>query len=94
VEAAFGVAVRGLVAGQVPDDERLVARAREKHVGAGRRSVSCAARHMCILSTMYALLKGGSKGSNPARVALEGTTENQLLGHVCNEWLLLLLTLT
>jgi hypothetical protein len=49
---------------------------------------------MCILSTMYALLKGGSKGSNPARVALEGTTENQLLGHVCNEWLLLLLTLT
>jgi hypothetical protein len=42
----------------------------------------------------YALLKGGSKGSNPARVALEGATENQLLGHVCNEWLLLLLTLT
>jgi hypothetical protein len=34
VQAAFGVAVAGLVAGQVPDDEGLVARAREKHVGA------------------------------------------------------------
>jgi hypothetical protein len=40
VQAAFGVAVRGLVAGQVPDDQSLVARAREKHVRAGRMSVS------------------------------------------------------
>jgi hypothetical protein len=40
VKATFGVAVRGLVAGQVPDDEGLVARAREKHVRAGRMSVS------------------------------------------------------
>jgi hypothetical protein len=36
VEATFGVAVRGLVTGQVPDDEGLVARSGEKHVGAGR----------------------------------------------------------
>jgi hypothetical protein len=40
VEAAFGVAVRRLVARQVPDDERLVARAREEHVRAARMSVS------------------------------------------------------
>ena len=40
VEAPLGVAVRGLVAGQVPDDQGLVARTREKHVGAGRMSVS------------------------------------------------------
>jgi hypothetical protein len=40
VEAPLGVSVRCLVAGQVPDDEGLVARSREKHVGAGRMSVS------------------------------------------------------
>jgi hypothetical protein len=34
VQTTFGVAVRRLVARQVPDDERLVARAREKHVRA------------------------------------------------------------
>jgi hypothetical protein len=37
----------------------------------------------------YALLERGGKGSDPARVALEGTTEYELLGHVCDEWLLL-----
>jgi hypothetical protein len=84
VQAAFGVAVAGLVAGQVPDDEGLVARAREKH----------ARSHLLCGSVGYALLKGGSEGSNPARVALEGATENQLLGHVCDEWLLLIWTLT
>jgi hypothetical protein len=40
VEAPLGVSVRSLVAGQVPDDEGLVARTREKHVRAGRMSVS------------------------------------------------------
>jgi hypothetical protein len=40
VEAPLGVTVRGLVAGQVPDDEGLVARSGEKHVRAGRMSVS------------------------------------------------------
>lgn len=34
MEASLGVAVLGLVAGQVPDDEGLVARGGEKHVGA------------------------------------------------------------
>jgi len=34
VEASLRVAVGGLVAGQVPDDESLVARAREEHVRA------------------------------------------------------------
>jgi hypothetical protein len=44
VQAAFGVAVAGLVAGQVPDDERLVARTREKHVGAVAVSLQFAIR--------------------------------------------------
>lgn len=39
VQTALGVAVRRLIARQVPDDEGLVARAREKHVGAARKSV-------------------------------------------------------
>jgi hypothetical protein len=39
VEAPLGVTVRGLVAGQVPDDESLVARSGEEHVGANRMSV-------------------------------------------------------
>ena len=39
VKAALGVAVAGLVTGQVPDDEGLVARSREEHVGAEGGSV-------------------------------------------------------
>ena len=34
VEASLGVSVLSLVAGEVPDDEGLVTRGREKHVGA------------------------------------------------------------
>jgi hypothetical protein len=41
----------------------------------------------CARITEYALLERGSEGGNPARVALEGATENQLLGHVCDLWL-------
>ena len=40
VKAALGVAVAGLVAGQVPDDEGLVAGSREEHVGALQNPVS------------------------------------------------------
>lgn len=36
---------------------------------------------------LNALLERGSEGCNPARVALEGATENQLLGHDCDMWL-------
>lgn len=35
-----------------------------------------------------ALLERGGKGGDPAGVALEGATENELLGHDCDEWLL------
>lgn len=40
-------------------------------------------------SRVYALLQGGSQGGDPAGVALEGATEYELLGHDCDEWLLL-----
>lgn len=39
METPLGVTVRGLVAGQVPDDERLVTRTGQEHVRAGRMSV-------------------------------------------------------
>lgn len=32
MEGSLWVSVRGLIAGQVPDDESLIARARQKHV--------------------------------------------------------------
>jgi hypothetical protein len=89
VQTPLGVAVRGLVAGQVPDDERLVARAGQEHVGAGRKSVIARLARRATFLGGHALLQRGSKGGNPARVALEGTTEYELLGHDCDEWLLL-----
>jgi hypothetical protein len=42
VEATFGVTVRGLVAGEIPDDEGLVAGSRQEHVRAARGLASCA----------------------------------------------------
>lgn len=37
----------------------------------------------------HVLLERGSKGGDPAGVALKGATEYELLGHDCGEWLLL-----
>lgn len=39
VETALGVAVRGLIAGEVPDDEGLVSATRKEHVGANCESI-------------------------------------------------------
>lgn len=59
VEAALGIAVRGLVAGQVPDDERLVARAGEEHVRAGR----CQSRAQCGPVSRKRTSRGKSRGT-------------------------------
>ena len=40
-----------------------------------------------VSNFLNALLERGSEGGNPARVALKGATENQLLGHNCGVWL-------
>jgi hypothetical protein len=37
LERSLGVAVLGLVAGEVPDDQGLVSRGGEQHVGTGER---------------------------------------------------------
>jgi hypothetical protein len=39
VERSLGVAVLGLIAGEVPDDQGLVSGSRQEHVGAGERLV-------------------------------------------------------
>lgn len=36
LQRALGVTVLGLIAGEVPDDQGLVARSRQEHVGAGK----------------------------------------------------------
>jgi len=81
VQGALGVAVRGLVAGQVPHDERFVARAGEEHVRAGMLLA-------CVSSKLDAagccsLLERGRQGRDPAGVALEGAAEDELLSHGC-----------
>lgn len=89
VQTPLRVSVRGLVASEVPDDQGLVAGRGQEHVGAASKQSAqlyptisaqrkAAAPDSCCL---YILLEGGSEGSNPASVALEGATENQLLGH-------------
>lgn len=82
VEAALGVAVRGLVAGKVPDDQSLVARSRQEHVGAENEAISILCLFLCTRWRRCSLLKRGSQAGDPAGVALEGTAKNKLLGHV------------
>lgn len=51
LEAPLGVTVRGLVAGEVPDDQSLVAGTGQEHVRAGRSQyVSCRMqpRTLCV----------------------------------------------
>jgi len=92
VEATFGVTVRGLVAGEVPDDEGLVAGSGQEHVGAARGLASCARIALSgmdmdmdmDMGMVNVLLEGSRQGSDPSGVTLKGATEYQLLGHDCN----------
>ena len=78
VEGAFGVAVRGLITGKVPDDEGLVTRTGQEHVGAEPLLVY--AREILDCCKLL-LLEGGGQGSDPAGVALKGAAEDELLSH-------------
>ena len=66
VERALGVSVLGLVAGQVPDDEGLVARSRQEHVGAARKVQS---QQFSPLSTR----RSSSQGFSSVRVLVVKT---------------------
>ena len=78
LEGAFGVAVGGLITGEVPDDEGLVTRTGQEHVGAVPPLVDA---HVVPRSCKLLLLERGGKGSDPAGVALEGAAEDELLSH-------------
>jgi hypothetical protein len=92
VEAALGVAVRRVVASQVPDDQGLVARGRQEHVGAEQAAISILLFFACALlfGGVCSLLKRGSQTGDPAGVALEGAAKNELLGHVDWWWIAVL----
>ena len=79
VQRALWVAVGGVIAGEVPDDEGLVAGAGEEHVGAAKLSMdlSPVTVHQCIL------LKRGGQAGDPAGVAFEGAAEDELFCHDC-----------
>ena len=69
LERALRVTVLGLVAGEVPDDQRLVATGGEQHVGARNRSVleSGSAENQLYRShRSNVLLHGGSQAGDPA----------------------------
>ena len=55
LQAALGVAVSLLIAGEVPDDQGLVARARQQHVGAKSRFQSQSLNLICEISEQLAL---------------------------------------
>ncbi len=61
MERSLWVTVGALVAGQVPDDQRLIAGTGQEHVGVFERR---------------------REGGDPARVALKGSLENELFGHL------------
>jgi hypothetical protein len=66
VEATFGVTVRGLVAGEVPDDEGLVAGSGQEHVRAARGLASCARIALADMDMVNVLLEGSRQGSDPS----------------------------
>lgn len=78
VERALGVAVGSLITGKVPDDEGLVTRTGQEHVGAVTMLV---AAHSSCPCCKLLLLEGGGQGSDPAGVALKGAAEDELLSH-------------
>jgi hypothetical protein len=65
VKRSLGVAVLGLIAGEVPDDQGLVSGGRQEHVGAGEQLVECP-RGKAYLWFLDVLLHGGSQAGDPA----------------------------
>lgn len=67
LERSLGVAVLGLIAGEVPDDQSLVSAGREEHVGA---TVSQSVSSRCIsnrgMAVLDVLLHRGGQAGDPA----------------------------
>ena len=76
VQTSLWIAVGSIVTSEVPNDQRLVSRSREEHVGAAVTLASPARRLQRI-----ALFERGSQAGDPAAVALKSTTVDELLSH-------------
>lgn len=84
LKTALGVAVGLFVTSEVPHDQGLVATGGEQHVGAMRPLLSEPGPippDQKFEMRASLLLKRGSQAGNPAIVALEGSAEDELLGH-------------
>ena len=79
VEGSLWVAIGSIVAGQVPDDQSLVARARKEHVWAKRGQQQL----MHTKLRDHSLFERGCQTGDPAGVALKGTAVDELLSHDC-----------
>lgn len=85
VEGSLWVSVCGIITGQVPDDQGLVATGRQKHVGT---KLACQHHPSIIILPSFSLsvnelswncsllLQRRRQAGNPAIVALEGSTED------------------
>ena len=76
VKTSLRVTVGLFVTGEVPYDQSLVSRPREKHI----RAVNGLASRACRLRRV-ALFERCSQAGDPAAVALEGATVDELLCH-------------
>ena len=76
VQTSLWIAVGSIVTSEVPNDQSLVSRSREEHVGAAVTLASPARQLQRI-----ALFERGSQAGDPAAVALKGTTVDELLSH-------------
>ena len=76
MQTSLWIAVGSIVSSEVPNDQSLVSRSREEHVGAAVTLASPARRLQGI-----ALFERGSQAGDPAAVALKSTTVDELLSH-------------
>jgi len=66
VEGSLGVALLGLIASEVPDDQGLVSGGRQEHVGAGEMLVVWPRSKSVTKVVLDVLLHGGSQTGDPA----------------------------
>lgn len=77
VETSFRIAVCGVIAGQMPNDQSLVSASRKEHIWA----VRCQYRSSIRGLRGAALFERCSQAGNPAAMALKGTTVYELFRH-------------
>lgn len=82
VEGSLGVAVLGLIASEVPDDQGLVSGGRQEHVGAGEMLVEWPRSKSVTKFVLDVLLHGGSQTGDPAILQIVSLQSFFLLGYL------------